>query len=714
MQTAWLNIPLGGVAESYRQTPGQADYINDLALENTGAWVTVGGFGDAVPWGEGATPGATGSGIWTLTSFSQHSGRRQWIVFEEEQADGTLDLKYINYTYNNAFAIQEDRTLIEGGWQRTQYLQFGNWLYMVNGYDAPVRWNGSYLRPVGFDRIPPSPVVVSPSSDNAMDLVGMDFENDLFSTIPTAPRAIRQDELGRGLSYSPLYGTSASAFTSAGGGAGLTVSAEHREIRYAYAVSWVNDLGQESPVSGRVIFRTQIPKLTYAAGVGSYYLGRSIAVIRLPEAPDNVRAVRIYRSTVLADAPSASATVIQPLYFHSEYETGVAMTIIDDHRDAELGMLLDESKTGVMPRAVKYLAHYKGTMWAAGAVEYPDRVFFSAALFPEQFPSSNYVALEGRDSGPVTGMYPTRNALVVFRRRAVILIKGDPASGFSQQVLSVDIGSTSPNAMAEVPGVGLFFVSEEGPYILEGAFENTGTPTRARPAWSGISRTWRKRVNRLHLMDAQATVCHLRNEVWLQVPADGDWRPSLGLALHWPTGQWSFREDWPIMCMTESQDERKYVHFGSWDTTQAGVHIISPGYGTKGSAAINSIYRTGWLEAEDRALVHYVQGRFLGQGDEGVTYKVRRDHELPFTNVSDVVRKQENVEYPQARWGTALWGDASTPSRTWTDYTPTRVRDSLYGEAALELQVEISGEKMSLFALDLGARKPLKIVQRES
>lgn len=666
---------LSGMLEVYVQPAGVADLVVDMRLDRQGAWSETPGYAAVTKLSRtdaAADPFAADSiaAVETIFWWSQHNGARQWLVWEEY--DGTtLDLvAFSPRAAGQRLTIASDREFNPGPWPRTQYLANAGWMYFINGFDKPSRWNGERIEPIGFDRLPTAPIVSGPSEDFT--------ETDLYPA------------------HVELYVGPVDDFYSRDArGVGDFDDTQDTNWLYGYAVTWVNELGMESPPS----------PIRFVNGVNSASTplvvtdGPKFIMVRVPTAPDHVRAMRLWRTDNIFGVDGNSGRGAK-LFLLDSFETAMGLTYIDGRNDRELGLELDESQTGLYPTGAKFFAMFKGVLFISGMPEYPDRVQFSTAGFIEQFPSGNFFQVGDRDAGELTGLHATKNALIVFKRRGIYLIKGDPVSGFFAETLTEDVGSASPNALKEVPGQGLLFISEEGPMLLEGALENTGTPTSVREIGAAIQRTWRRRVDTGNLVSAQAEVYHRERELWIQVPALGNARPTLGLVYHYDLGTWSIREGWPINCMVESRDHRALLFFGSHGlpgTINPGVHVVSQGWGDRGGAAITGRYVTGWItfgsEAE-RVLLQTVEVLGLSYGDRTATMSWSRDRretresQTEVRNLEDPERKDSvsgNTRAP--KWARETW----STSELYTDYNPTMLAFPVaQTEAAFSHQFELA------------------------
>jgi hypothetical protein len=160
----------------------------------------------------------------------------------------------------------------------------------------------------------------------------------------------------------------------------------------------------------------------------------------------------------------------------------------------------------------------------------------------------------------ITGLYPTRDSLVVFKQRGIYLVKGDPSRGFFGQTLSTDIGCIASQTIKEVPGVGLLFMSNDGIYVLEGTLANTGTSTRFIKLTQGLRDIF-NRVNFEFADRFRSLIYHRDREYWCSVCLDDKTIPDTILKFSYEIGAWSVYDLLPTAGMIEVQDHRGYLIF---------------------------------------------------------------------------------------------------------------------------------------------------------
>jgi hypothetical protein len=307
-------------------------------------------------------------------------------------------------------------------------------------------------------------------------------------------------------------------------------------------------------------------------------------------------------------------------------------------------------------------------------------VYFSRALHPEMFPVDNVLPLGDAHLGPITGMYPTRNALVVFMQLGIWLIKGDPRNGFTAELLTRTTGCAAPNTIREVPGIGVVFLGSKGIFALVGALENEGTPTRVVPLHDPVE-DYVDRLNESALIGACASVYHRDQEYWLCVPDVGSALNNLVLVLHYAVGPtaWSYRRDFPVSCIIETADHRGHLLYGSWDTASTssrGIFVYSAGFPDKNGTAIAPLYRSGWQDCGGgnwRAIKPLeVMARAGLHGDNTITIEVHSNRKNTAWPSNPAVAQQYKEDVVPV-YGTANYDGTAT----WQALRPGPIRQSI-------------------------------------
>lgn len=644
--------PLGGIDQRWAHDQRHANRVRDMTWDGAkGAWTTAGGYRRIVlgPENDGV-PTNPFSGVGVITSlfhFTQHSGARGWIIYEA--ANGNL------YQFNPSTAArsaspgdiatdragnqQTGRAVLTSPWQGSQSCTFGDNFYLVNGINRPLVFTGYFWDYAGFNTAAGTPTV----------------------SVMEHPHATTAEN--GGLAAKLEF-------------AGLGPTSDDGDVDYVcgyrYRIQYVNDRGIRSPVSAP----SEMVTFTNLGGVADS-CGAHFVNVTLPIGGPEVVARIVWRTQNTYDSNGTPISGYADQYFfHSIVLDNCTPSFMDGKVDAELGETLDVNAYGPWPVATKYVASFKGTMFAAGVSE--AQVYYSAPLEPENFPPDNIVDLGDANLGPITGLYPTRNALVVFKQRGIQLIKGDPVNGFDPQILTRDVGCAAPNTIKDVPGIGLCFVSEFGIFAMQGALENEGYPTRVIPIHVPVGEHVRK-FNTAALIGACAEVYHAGKEYQIAVPTVGSEHNNLMLVLHYEVqgGEWSTRENFPMNRMVETNDHAGTLLFGSWDTNDEGIMVYSRGFDTKGdSHTIEPLYQTGWIDAGGvwRTVVPAsVEMRCGMHGNNTVKLTVttnRKNEAWPSSSEPMAAQYPEDV---QPAWGTVAYDSGAE----WQGLRPGTLRWSV-------------------------------------
>ncbi len=651
------------MSDRWLASPEEPARLEHVYQDAEGTWRTSGGFVQAA-----SEIFDSINAVHSMHWFAQHQGGRQYTVLEHDAGDGTLTLAYVNYSSPTVEAIQTGRQMVYGPTPGTTYFDHAGWVYVLNGYDRPVRWNGERLVDVGFGRRPAPPLV---------SISGYDQADANYGTAP--------DE------FNNAYQRGVGAQQDAS-------DARANRYVYGYATTEINDLGHESPLSEIVWVRGRNTDSASATrGVGSIN-------VELARSAKNVMGKRIWRTVNVYDGGAVTGA---PVYLVAEFGTGGRIHYVDDSPDHELILQYDPTNTGVWPARAKYATLFKHTLFVDDG---SGNLRYSAPGFIEQMPASNYLVLGDSKAGPVMGLKATKNALVAFKRRGIYLVRGDPSSGFQVETLTEDIGLAAPRSIVEVPRLGVIFLAEDGPYLLVGALEDTGTPTTVQFIGGQVAKFWRREVNRKALEAVRATRYAKDREVWFSMPVDGDDRPSTGLIFHYQTGGWSLRPGFPFSALAEARDHRGLLFGGSWDTSataKRGVHVYTRGATTLGGDGYTSEIRSPWLRTGERSRPERLEIRSLNIG-RSVTVQTRIDRaEESWTSASDSSWSGKDYERSRDTWGSGVWDTA-----TWAPTVPVELNVPVYENAALEFQWRITSKKLAVAGYEAIFVGPTDIVKR--
>lgn len=714
------HITLGaaaGLDQRWRAGENSAKQCKNLTWDPRGGWRTAGGYrrilrGQPNQAGVYIDPFTNIGKIWSLHKFSQGNGARSFLLFEADGGSSnptTATLYMLNPSTrtNTPYTVLRDRgnnaltgrTVVTTPWQRTQSCTWKDRIYLINGIDMPVVFDGYQADRAGFDMYPGAP--------NAQEI-----------TSTTATYYASSTGNGRipGLGIGPVPPDETTSYDWVG----------------RFRVTFINSRGEESPpspASEMVRMRT---------GSSAITSGRNFVWLNIPVGGDNVVARRIYRTQNTVDsAGNAVSGRADQYFFQQTIEDNVTKGFEVFLDDDELGSQLDPYAFGLWPAGAKYLASFKETMFLAGMNE--SEVVYSAPGSPEVFPLLNRLDVGDAHLGPITGLYATRNAVIVTKARAVYLIKGDPLNGFYVQTLSQDVGSLSPRAIVEIPNVGLAMVAQDGIYVLQGTLENEGTQTKvvhlSTPLYEA-TRSW----NTAALLNAVAVPNYADKEVLFFIPTLGETDPTMAWVYHYEIGQWSTREDIPVSCALNTNDHRNYVFFGSHDSaTHPGIHVYSRGWDDLDGDDLVPVYETCDIDfnrifRDVSPLTVFVYG--IGYGDNDLTLDYSTARRTGYVRAAAGSSElSTDQQYPEAQnrmpvYG-ATAGDFRSPDRTnevaiwgtsvWSQWRPIVLRYDISTthvnpchELAVRLQPQTDTFQMQIIEIsvelrpgDLIKKKPL-------
>ena len=581
---------LRGMDQRWRTTADSAALIKEMTWSGSDGWKVAGSYdlitGSTYDWSPGDLPNGN---VTSIHYFTRHNGAQRFIVFENQLGQlnvitphtwdriDTVDpfrfLKYIDgRIYNGNTVLGIKRFVPKSASVGTQSVAFGSRLYMVNGHDDPIVFDGKRVYRAGFGGAPsaPSPTVVFRAH----------YDIALYNEEPEKPYFLGTKIKGQGLgSLSPkgaILNETAKKQNKDNINRRLYLDA--KPCGYQYKVTFVNSRGQESPMSEP----SQVCRFECAAGM------RRFVSVTLPIGDENVVARRLYRTMDLLDDYGNALSVGNATNFHfvKEIQDNETTVIEDGLSDDNLGSIRDPEDFGEFPTGAKYIASFKNTVFVAGMSD--NILRFSAPGMPEIFPKDNLFDIGNAEAGQITGLYASTNALIVFKENGVYFVKGSPQTGFVLQTLTRDVGCIAPNSVKDVPGTGLMFLSASGVFVIKGMLEDTNAPTQI----VDLSTPIKELLSSVCTTSSEFSVGALNKqnkEYLLCVPTLGKLN-NLLLVWHYEIGSWSIRENYPISCATEVRGRTPFVFFGSHDETKYGIHVLSDYFRIKNEKGSESGY----------------------------------------------------------------------------------------------------------------------------
>ena len=492
----------------------------------------------------------------SLYVFQRHQSRQQHIIFECNGKLVTLE----PWTSDNHRVLATNRTIPTPNSARTAYEQFGRYVVITNGIDAPVKWRGDQrLFPLGWAETPGTPTIGSVRDPGASGDVGALEASD--------------DYVGSG---NNIYQGDDAYFE------GVTSSDADETVEYVYRVSFINENGSESPLSG------DSNKLVYSGTSvtrdGFSGVPKLCVPLEIPTGPEGTVARRIYRTQKDGNRSL--------FYYLDEIKNNTSVQYVDYRSDASLGAQAPD-RTFSVPfpsKGVRFTASFKNCLFIDGGEMDPTRLYYSAPLEPDRYPALNYFEVGTREGGDIVGLETYYNSLLVFRENGIDLIRGDATRGFELVPFVEGIGAYSHNTIIAVPNLGVSFVSRDGIYLISGGLDGGSDLTLVKLS-KGLDEIF-ERLSIDSMPAAVAAYSARRQELWFHLPTSGKPRLTLGLVYHTNNGQWSQRgKSWPIRCMAVDRDQNILFGADDWTVqTTPGSRITRGIYAVSGKRAEGTVY----------------------------------------------------------------------------------------------------------------------------
>ena len=697
--------PLLGIDNQVPQANRSATNIVNMTLdERTKGWDSRVGYekfftsASTSPYGKpfDAVTGYAGP-IYSLYSWSTHQGAKHFYVYEVgDTATGSVHLQYLNVSEEKAETIESDRSVPSFNQAPTDYEPYGRWLIIVNGQDRAVK----------FDSI----------TGSVTDLG--------WSDTPSAPDPWPQDENGEMLSgrtngivldfIDGNLGDPTKA-TSRVSGLGSTTADAVNSFRWK--VSFINESGSESPLSApseNAQWTTkEVPSGTDFEKAHSLKR-RAVYLEGIPRGPKGTIARKIYRTRNLGDMEPGTLAELDTLYYyvatiHNNRETNY----IDYTPDIFLGADAPFPSDSILMPApgARSAATFQGRLFVTGGYGDVGKIYYSKVGQPDTFAALDYFNVGTRDGGGVTALFPFYNELIVFRERAIDVIRNIEGEKVIAPFLQ-GIGTRAVNSITSVPGVGLLFLADDGVYALGGGMVG-GSEMSINKISTPIMDTI-KRINPAALPRATAAYSAKWREWHCYLAVDGGEKRSLGIVFHLENGGWSIRENFPVGCIVSDKDSN--LVFGNGDgrptpriegqQQESGLFVITrkphaghtvdftvPDYQdqavyevTNDGPPVTSKYKSQWHDfgyPSQKKFVKYLYLYVLTKGDNTVPVTVFEDYSSTGTALT-AAKAQRPEHLSQDVFGVGVWDSSS-----WQEQLITEIRYAVPQKACSRFAFEV-------------------------
>ena len=611
---------LAGINELEPQTPSHlSELVNWKTDDITGGWSSKLGYEMYFTYRNDWVPFQSMAKVDSLFYFNRHQGAQDSILFE---AGGVLYHLFEHGATPTKQALVSDRTIPGAVEQSTQYLPFGQFVCIVNGYDKPIKYRAwpiihhsasshpfkPEIYPLGFHRVPGTPVVweviVDPTqTSNNLNGISVWFTNN---------------ELGLG------------------------IATDAKKNKYRYRVSYINNAGSESPLSSP----SNIVEWTTAATEYKYALA-----VEIPLGDNDIVARRIYRTKNFSDDAGNSGDIY---YYVNDIPNNFEGLYIDSTPDLALGSVAPDNSDSVLFPATdcRFTGIYKDCLFIDGGKSNDTVIYYSNPTKPDQYQALNFITVGNRQGGGITGFFGYFGYMLVFRENSIDVIQGD-FPNFVATPFQQHIGTRAIDTVTMVPGLGVVFLTVDGVYAVGGNLEYSDT-TNVKKISHGIQETI-SRMNVTNIAQATAVYSEKHREWHCYFCVDGSSINNIGIIFHTDKQVWSVREGFPVNNIVKNPDGD--LIFGrnggaASNDDPAGLFVISKRR-SLGQKIVSenivdddpptSTMASAWLDMGDPSFKKKVHGVYLfirTGGDTTISMDVYKDYDYNTYSTTTGVKLQ--------------------------------------------------------------------------
>lgn len=406
--------------------------------------------------------------------------------------------------FDDAVLLQEGRHIPKLNEPGTQYIPYGNRLLIINGYNKPLWFYGrERIRDFGFTLPTPSP---EPLDIQPKFLDGTD---DLNIGV-AAPNFGGKDVIGLGY------------------------SSNEQPNNFDWKMTFITDTGSESPLSSPsgISWETDGTDTQKKFGV---------VIKHLPTGPseNGIVARRLYR-TKNQRQDTATGANDSVYYFVNQINDNTSEFYVDIIPD---GQLVDTapsiSNSSTIQTGYAFGATWNSSIWLAGGSQNPTKIIYSKQGLPEQFGAFDYFDVGNTAGGAITGLSAYYNNLIIFRQRAIDILRVGNGGSYQVSQLTPEIGTTAINTAKLVPNVGLMFMGYDGIYAITGGLDGGSSVSIQR-----VSQPLAKEIpliSKVALPRATGVYSAKEREYWVHYIPNGATYNQRGIVYHTDTGAFSLR-----------------------------------------------------------------------------------------------------------------------------------------------------------------------------
>lgn len=389
-----------------------------------------------------------------------------------------------NVTYQN-----------DADFENTSSVQIQNCLYLSNGYDEVIKYDGQNAYRAGV----PTPGAVTAVA--TVDAAGFTGDNYVYKVQYIQKDAQGNETAGNWVATDPPISfavnnridlTLPNILAASGFNTNCAV--------VAGAQTTVTTINVDNGAGGAHTLKVGDTAYFYDA-VSTAYVEREITAVGANTITIAGAAVTVADNAVISNnlriaiwRSKDSATAPTVWYAVAEVPNN-SFTANQNYRDlaqdTALGAIFLEPVTDRSPPPKgRYISSFQNIMLSAGDLQYPNIVSFSDIESPEYFPTpDNQLIVNDLQGDRITGLAPSNEFFIVFQSRAIHVVSGELSElAFRVDQIANDIGCAAHASIKDIRGA-LFFMSLNGPRVIQGgqvprglgAFDNNPFVSRIDP-----------------------------------------------------------------------------------------------------------------------------------------------------------------------------------------------------------------------------------------
>lgn len=498
-------IPLRGINNVLNPNLGDANIIQNCRYEHRGGWVANIGVESwwkfpsnfvlsVLDFQKYIQPSVDSCYQWKrqgsndVYTFVEQGGRLYYLL-GNKGAYGSGQ-----YT-NDLVLVDEDRHVPKQSEIGSQYINLGQHLLILNGYDRAILFSGDRKwRDFGY--------VIGTPSCNPLEV----------------DSAYKQGQYLNG--GTALYFTQASQ-----SGLGLTDGTVNI---YNYKCTLISDIGAESPLSAS---QNVVWSIDQSAGSAEYKYG---VFVEMPIGQRGTVARRLYRTKNIT-------TSGEIYYFVAQINENSSRWFADISPDT---LLVNEAPS-IFDSTVINTDYHFGEVWDNRLwLALGNKIIYSDSGIFEQFGALSYFDLGNLVGGDVTQLKAFYNNLIVFRETAINIISTLSNNGqYTISTVTNTVGTRASNSVVLIPQLAVMFLNEQGVWSLTGGL-NGGASIQINRVSQPIDQQL-KAMNTSMLHKVVASYSSVEKEMWMHVPINDNNVPNMGIVLHFEPDvpMWSLRGD---------------------------------------------------------------------------------------------------------------------------------------------------------------------------